>query len=118
MSDLRNFVTDNGIDPTDTRVDWGEGSKTYPELYRRVQASVAKINKDNLAKVQAEIDTKLKAAEARIKQEMGFDSVDTTTPGGATGDGDFKKIRDAWIANPNNPQTSAAYYAARRKKGL
>jgi len=118
MSDLQAFVTENGIDVKDDRVDWGDGAKTYPELYRRVQASVAKINKENVSKIQADLDAKLKETEARIKKDMGFDSVDTTSPGGATGDQDYKRLRDAWLANPNDLPARQAYFAARAKRGM
>ena len=118
LSDLQTFVAENGIDIKDTRIDWGDGAKTYPELYRRVQNSVAKINKENVSKVQAELDAKLKEAESRIKKELGFDSVDTTSPGGASGDQNYKAVRDAWLADRNNAEKQKAYYAARAKRGI
>jgi hypothetical protein len=118
MTDLQTFVAENGIDIKDARIDWGDGARTYPELYRRVQVSVAKINKENVSKVQTELDAKLKEAETRIKKELGFDSVDTTSPGGASGDQDYRKVRDAWLVKPNDPQIQAAYFAARRKRGI
>ena len=118
LSDLQTFVAENGIDIKDSRLDWGDGARTYPELYKRVQMSVAKINKENVAKIQSELDAKLKEAESRIKKELGFDSVDTTSPGGATGEQDFKRLRDAWLAKPNDAEVRKAYMAARARRGM
>jgi hypothetical protein len=118
MSDLQTFVAENGIDVKDARLDWGDGAKTYPELYRRVQVSVAKINKENVSKIQAELDAKLKEAEQRIKKELGFDSVDTTSPGGASGEQDYKRLMKAFADNPHDPQIQKAFFEARKRRGI
>jgi len=117
MADLETFVTDNGIDKNDPRIDWGSDAKTYPDLYKRVHLSVTKINKENVQKARDEVEKTKKEAEERIKKETSDDSVNTTLAGGASGSKDWKDIQAAYIKNPRDPKVVRAYNEAKQARG-
>ena len=79
------------IDPTDKRIDWAKDSSDYVEKQRRILASTAKISKENLPKKMSEIE---KGIEARLRKELGLDSVDTGASSGAPQDVDSLEPRE------------------------
>jgi hypothetical protein len=73
------------IDPSDPRIDWAADSVDYVERQRRILNSAARITqeakkglKDNLSRTLTDEIT------AKVKRELGVDSVDTSSPAGAT----------------------------------
>lgn len=79
------FITSAGIDPNDKRLDYGNEpaqAGDYLGAQRKIQASVAKILKENAVKEKASHEAEI----AKIKRELGIDvdSVETSTPVGGT----------------------------------
>ncbi len=74
------------IDPSDTRIDWADGTSNYIDRQKKILASAAKISKENQTKAQ-EIFAKKLADEitVKVRKELGVDSVDTSAPSGAGG---------------------------------
>ncbi len=71
------------VDPTDKRIDWAENETDRLERLDKITESAEKIFRSNL-KANEE---KSKKELAKIKQELGIDSVDTSAPTGSTNDG-------------------------------
>ncbi len=71
------------IDPKDTRIDWAEDAKLkgdYVERQKRILTSAAKISKENQVKSQESLSKKLvDEITAKVRRELGVDSVDTST---------------------------------------
>jgi uncharacterized membrane-anchored protein YjiN (DUF445 family) len=95
-TNLNQFVTELGVDPGDKRIDWGDDAPNYLEKQSRVLNSVAKIQKAEANKALETVNQQIKDAEARLRKELGLDSVDTShsvigkIP-------DDKKTADDWI---------------------
>ncbi len=78
-------LADAGIDPNDSRVDWGGNTYDYYEGMERFHASVEAIKAEKVvAAALKKQSQQLKDAELQRRKELGLDSVDTGT-GGATG---------------------------------
>ena len=90
-------------------------------LYTDNPLEAAKVWKEGLKKraagrkAKAEADAKAKKEEAEKRAKSGTRDTSTST-GGAQGS--YEVIRDAWIKNPNDPGTRAAYLEARRARGV
>jgi hypothetical protein len=86
------------IDPSDARIDWATDATNYVERQKRILKSAAKIAKERQTKVQEELSKKLSDdITARVKKDLGVDSVDTSTPPTATSTQVFKESE---IADP------------------
>jgi len=84
-SQLGDLLEGFDIDPADSRIDWGSDAKDYLEKQGRILASVKKIRAE-----QAKSDKEQRAKEfddfkAKLRKELGLDSVDTAN---VTGQGD------------------------------
>ena len=110
------FVTDLGIDPKDARIDWGVDALTPMEAQKRIHASVAKIQRENIKAIEGSLDVKIKEAEARIKKDLGYteaNSVSTAASVGASPDGiplNMDKFRE-WITNIPQKEYETKYAA-------
>lgn len=83
---LADHVNELGIDPKDSRLNWGSGGN----FFARQQAflkSVATIQKQNMQALNEKIAKQPKEIENKIRQELGLDSVDTSIPSVVTTDG-------------------------------
>jgi hypothetical protein len=77
-SNMTQFITESGLDPTDKRVDWGSDAQTLLDKQAKILASVAKIHKAN-AKDSSEKQSQLIKDEiAKVRKELNLDSVDTS----------------------------------------
>jgi len=95
-SNINQFITDMGIEPTDKRIDWGDDAPNYLEKQNRVMASLAKIHKTEAKKYQDSVAQQIKDAEARLRKELGLDSVDTSNSTAGRIPDDKKSASD-WI---------------------
>ncbi len=84
-SNMTQFITDSGLDPNDKRVDWGTEAQTLLEKQQKILASVAKIHKANAKDSEEKQSKTLKEEIAKVRKELGLDSVDTSNPTGTTG---------------------------------
>lgn len=81
-TNLNQFITSMGVDPNDKGIDWGDDATDYLAKQQRVLSSVAKIQKVN-AKVTEDKKTQdFKELEAKLRKDLGLDSVDTSTSAG------------------------------------
>jgi small-conductance mechanosensitive channel len=92
------------INPTDPRIDWATDAVDYVEKQKRILASAANINKEN-RKTFLETERKKLSDEitAKVKKDLGVDSVDTSSPGSSSDGTDFTKK----FANGDLPMTKA-----------
>ncbi len=80
------MVTDLGVDPTDTRIEWGADNDNAFDRHKKIRASAKQIIKEGKATVDKQTVDKdeMKKMEDRIRaelrKEMGLDSHDTDTP--------------------------------------
>ncbi len=81
-SNITQFITESGIDPNDKRVDWGSDAQTLLDKQNRILASVAKIHKVNAKDSEEKQSKTLKDEIAKVRKELGLDSVDTSNPVG------------------------------------
>ncbi len=93
-SSLMELITDMGLDPKDKRIDWATDAANYLDAQKRVLKSAVKIQKENIKTLEASIPQKLKEAEAKLRKDLGLDSVDTTTSVGVAGSSDAKFLKD------------------------
>ena len=109
-SGLTEFIKESGIEPTDKRIDWGEDSKSLLEKQQRILKSVNKIHKANQKDAEENQKKTFKEMEAKLRKDLGLDSVDTSNPAGSTseqtwlekwGDGDIE-------ATPQNLKKATA----------
>jgi len=86
FTDMRERITDLGLDPDDQGIDWAKDATSFSEANSRILKSVSRIQKSRAEKANAET---AKAIESRVRQSLGIDSVDTSQGGGATSDGSW-----------------------------
>ena len=79
-SQINQFITGMGVDPGDKKIDWGEDAPNYLVKQQRILDSVAKIQKANLKDVEEKQSQVIKDVEAKIRKDLGLDSVDTSNP--------------------------------------
>jgi len=117
---LREIVTDMGIDPTDSRIDWATDAPNYLEANKRVMKSAAKIKKDKETEWQKEQDEKFKAAEKKLRIDLGLDSVDTSASlGNYVGIPTNMEAFRAWVREkPEEYRKNKAKVTEMQAKGL
>jgi len=94
VDSMNQFITSMGLDPTDKRIDWGTDATDYLSKQGKILASVSKISKETAKVAEEKLDQKLKDEIAKTRQDLGLDSVDTTTSAGVGSDSDAKFIED------------------------
>lgn len=87
---LLEHLSDMGIDPKDTRIDWAQEATTRSEGLKKFNKSVSLIVKEDASKntKKAEQDAKDKLAQER--KEAGLDSTDAGVTGGVDSSSDTK----------------------------
>ncbi len=102
------------IDPKDTRIDWAEDAKNkgdYVERQKRILKSAAVINQEN-RKTFLETEKRKMADEitAKVKKDLGVDSVDTSAPSGSANTDDKEFLRRFGSGElPLNKENKARY---------
>ncbi|MFH0897485.1 MAG: hypothetical protein V1850_05515 [Candidatus Bathyarchaeota archaeon] len=89
-SQMNQFITSFGVDPSDKKIDWGEDAPNYLVKQQRILDSVAKIHKANLKAAEEKQSQVIKDVEAKIRKDLGLDSVDTSNPVGVKSDASSK----------------------------
>ncbi len=87
VSQLSQTITDLGIDPNDSRIDWGQEFRNqgdYLKAQDKILKSVTKIQKENSKVVEEKKSTEIKDLEAKLRKDLGLDEVPTSTPTGAS----------------------------------
>lgn len=82
-TNVNQFVTELGLDPSDKRIDWGDDAKDYLDKQSRILKSVTAIQKAETKKADEKRTQEVKDIEARLRKDLGLDSVDTGNPVGA-----------------------------------
>ncbi len=77
---MTEFITESGIDPADKRIDWGKDAKDALEMQHKIHSSVAKIMKEEKKATEEKRSQDLKDLEAKLRKDLGLDSVDTSNP--------------------------------------
>ena len=84
---LAQFITDMGIDPNDKRINWGDrNSMNLAQRQDIVLKSVTKIHKENTKTAEGKRSQDSKDMEARLRKDLGLDSVDTSASASAGGE--------------------------------
>jgi len=83
-TNVNQFVTELGLDPGDKRIDWGDDAKDYLDKQSRILKSVTAIQKAETKKADEKRTQEVKDIEARLRKDLGLDSVDTGNPVGAS----------------------------------
>lgn len=96
QSSVTHHLNELGIDPSDKRIDWGEDASDYLEKRARIDASIRTIIKQNATDAEAALDTKLKDELAKMRKELGLDSVDTANPTGAGGKSEEAVLKEMY----------------------
>ena len=105
-TNLNQFITNLGVDPKDKRIDWAEDSQDYLEAQQRILASAAVIQKENIQTIQSSLETRLKALEAKAREETNeANSVETTTSQGVVAGSDAEFVKN--FAEDKIPMTKA-----------
>lgn len=84
-------IQEMGIDAKDKRIDWGLDAPDPATAQRRILSSVGKIQREEAKAEKGRIDQQLKDAEAKMRKDLGLDSVDTAASAGAGSDAEFVK---------------------------
>jgi len=91
-ANMNQFITEMGIDPNEKGIDWGDDAKDYLTKQQRILASVGKIQKESGKASEEKLKQDQKDFEAKIRKDLGLDSVDTSASLGAGGsDAEFLK---------------------------
>jgi hypothetical protein len=88
---ISGFLSTLGIDPQDKRLDWAYDTPDYLQKQARILASVSKIQKENESALKQSLKSELEKMKQELRQELGVDSVDTTTGSMIPGK-DFDKL--------------------------
>lgn len=91
-SNIRQHITDLGIDPDDKGIEWGDSDNlSLTDRQGKILASVSKIQKENAKLVEQKAEQKFKDLEVGLRKDLGLDTVDTTTSAGvaSSSDADF-----------------------------
>ena len=90
-STLSQHLTQLGIDPNSTEIDWaGEMGADYFTRQQRVFSSIAKIQEKGKKAAETKEADMAKDIEARLRKDLGLDSHDASTPAAMTKD--FKDL--------------------------
>lgn len=79
-ADLTEHATDLGINPTDTRLDWGVEGESLTIRNKKFLASVRKIEKEQKRASEESFTNKFKETEMKLRKELGLDSVEGAPP--------------------------------------
>lgn len=89
-ADLEEALADMGLDPKDSKIDWAEDAEDYSAAQKRILKSAAKIKKEqevaSKAELQKQAEVQLKETVAKLRKELGLDSVDTSLGGAGASD--------------------------------
>jgi len=100
---LMEHLSDMGIDPKDTRIDWAQEATTRAEGLRKFNKSVAQIAKEDASANAKEAEQDAKDKLAQERKEAGLDSTDTGTLPGVSGKRTYTQAqisdRKFWEAN-------------------
>jgi hypothetical protein len=77
---MTEFITEAGVDPSDKRIDWARDAKDGFEMQKRIHSSVAKILKEEKKVTDEKRSQEIKDLEMKLRKDLGLDSVDTTNP--------------------------------------
>ncbi len=91
-SNIRQHITDLGIDPDDKGIEWGDSDNlSLTDRQGKILASVSKIQKENAKLADDKRKQEFTDLEAKLRKDLGLDTVDTTTSAGvgSTSDADF-----------------------------
>ncbi len=88
-SNIRQHITDLGIDPDDKGIEWGDsGDLNLVERQGKILTSVGKIQKENAKLAEGKAEQKFKDLEVGLRKDLGLDTVDTTTSAGVASGSD------------------------------
>ena len=94
QTNMTQFITDLGIDPTDKRIDWATDAPDLLTAQQKILASTTKIQKENQQTLQTGFDKRLKELEAKIgKVDVEANSVSTAASAGAVAGSDAEFIK-------------------------
>lgn len=87
-SNMTQFITSAGLAPDDKRIDWAEDAPTGDYLARqqRILASVTKTQKEDAKTADEKRSSEFKDMEAKLRKDLGLDSVDTSVASGVSTD--------------------------------
>ncbi len=97
-SNLNQFITGLGVDPTDKRIDWAGDAPNYLVAQQRILESVSKIQKENIQTMQTGLEKRLKDLEAKVgkvaeEANIEANSVSTTTSLGVVAGSDAEFVK-------------------------
>jgi len=84
VDDMKDTLSNLGVDPEDTRIDWADNAPTPQKRNKAILLSVSKILKDANPADKKEIDKITKETEQKLRKELDVDSIDNTTSMGHT----------------------------------
>ena len=88
-SNIRQHIVDLGIDPDDKGIEWGDSNNlSLTDRQGKILASVSKIQKDNAKLADEKRKQEFDALEAKLRKDLGLDTVDTTTSAGVISESD------------------------------
>lgn len=92
-STMRQHITDLGIDPNNSKIEWGDkNSMDLLERQRAILSSASKLQKENAKVADEERKEEFDKFKRETRKDLGLDSVDTTiSPSGDDSDAEFKK---------------------------
>lgn len=93
---VTHHLNELGIDSNDKRIDWGSDASNYLDKRERIDASIRQIIKQNATDAEAALDNKLKDEMAKMRKELGLDSVDTANPTGAGGKSEEAVLKEMY----------------------
>lgn len=110
-SGLTEFIKGMGIDVADKRIDWGDDAKTLIEKQQKVLKSVNRIHAENQKGAEDKQKLAFKDMEAKIRKDLGLDSVDISNAAGSTSD-------NAWLEKWGNGDIDATPQNLKKAKDL
>ncbi len=94
-SNIRQHITDLGIDPDNKGIDWGDSDNlSLTDRQGKILTSISKIQKENAKLADDKRKQGFTDLETKLRKDLGLDSVDTTTSAGASSGSDAKFIED------------------------
>lgn len=116
---------DTATDPRfeNARNAWAQAQESKDAYYLEragYEATVAadKIRRETIAEERKGHDQAIKDAEDRGKKRANILDLGSGKESGGGGSRNFKELEAAFSADPSDPKTQAAYYAARRERGI
>lgn len=113
-ANMNQFIAEVGLDPNDKRIDWGDESEPLLAKQQRILGVVGKLQKEKEKESKDSVSQQVKDAEAKIRKDLGLDSVDTSASAG--GSADWDKVRADFIKNPSNPKVYKRYMEEKEKR--